>query len=186
MTTSRCAPFSTTVWVIDGVHGATTHLGTTAEPTAPTCLTDGAVLVSEVADLANGSPALLVHVAKFTRGQAEKDMLALLGHDLSVAPGAAAQLAASSGGKLDVVDPSSQRNRHQPHGVAWLDVRIITRDDGVAHLEVDRVQDVPLLAVHEVDQRDASGAVRIVLDRRDLAGNTDLVTLEVDDPVPRL
>ena len=34
-----------------------------------------------------------------------------------------------------------------------------------------------------VDQRDIGVAVGIVLERRDLAGNIELVALEVDDPV---
>jgi hypothetical protein len=47
-------------------------------------------------------------------------------------------------------------------------------------------EDVPLLAVGVVEQRDARGAVRIVLDRRDRRRHADLVPLEVDDAVALL
>src|SRR5678815_298121 len=50
----------------------------------------------------------------------------------------------------------------------------------------ERVQDVPLLTVGVRHERDARGAVRVVLDRRDLARNVELVALEIDDAVVAL
>ena len=47
-------------------------------------------------------------------------------------------------------------------------------------------EDVALLAVHVVEQRDARRAVRVVLDGRDLGGDADLVPLPVDDAVALL
>src|SRR5262249_39898023 len=47
-------------------------------------------------------------------------------------------------------------------------------------------QDVALLAVRVVDERDPRAPVGVVLDRRHPAGNADLVALEVDDPVELL
>jgi hypothetical protein len=50
-----------------------------------------------------------------------------------------------------------------------------------------RRQDVALLAVHVVEQRDARGAVRVVLDVRDLGRHAVLVVPpEVDQPVGAL
>ena len=45
------------------------------------------------------------------------------------------------------------------------------------------MKDVALFAIAVVKQRDARRAVRIVFDPRHLAGDADLVPLEVDDPV---
>jgi len=45
------------------------------------------------------------------------------------------------------------------------------------------MQDVALLAVGVGHERDSRGAIRVVLDRRDLAGDVRLVPLEVDDAV---
>jgi hypothetical protein len=50
-------------------------------------------------------------------------------------------------------------------------------------LQADGRDDVPLLAVHVVDERDARRAVRVVLNRGDLARDADLVALEVNDAV---
>ena len=47
-------------------------------------------------------------------------------------------------------------------------------------------EDVALLAVDVVEERDARGAVRIVLDRSDRGRNADLVAAPVDDAVALL
>ena len=52
--------------------------------------------------------------------------------------------------------------------VAGLDVGLLAGLDHVADFEAGGREDVALLAVAVVEQRDARGAVRIVLDRRDL------------------
>ena len=68
--------------------------------------------------------------------------------------------------------------------VAWLDVRAGTRLDDVALGELVRGDDVALGAVDEVQQRDARGAVGVVLDVSDLGVDAVLVVaLEVDDAV---
>ena len=46
-------------------------------------------------------------------------------------------------------------------------------DDRLADLEPVRREDVALLAVRVVDQRDAGRPVRVVLDRGDLAGDAE-------------
>jgi hypothetical protein len=42
------------------------------------------------------------------------------------------------------------------------------------------MQDVPLLSIGVHDERDAGAAVRIVFDLGDLAGDPELIPLEVD------
>ena len=58
--------------------------------------------------------------------------------------------------------------------------------DHVADLQALRREDVALLAVQVVQQRDARGAVGVVLDVRDLRRHAVLVALEVDDAVAPL
>ena len=60
------------------------------------------------------------------------------------------------------------------------------RLDRVADLEALRRDDVALLAVGVVQQRDARRAVRVVLDVRHLGRHAVLVALEVDHPVAAL
>src|SRR4029077_6886231 len=58
--------------------------------------------------------------------------------------------------------------------------RVLPTLDRVADLEAQRRQDVALLPVLVVDERDTRAAVRGVLDRGDLPGDPVLVALEVD------
>ena len=109
---------------------------------------------------------------------------AFLGHQLRRRAGRTHELAAFTGPQLDVVDDGTERDVLQRQRVADLDVGLGTRDSiDRADFEADRREDVALLAVAVVEQRDTGGAVRIVLDRRDLRRNGVLRALEVDDAV---
>ena len=55
--------------------------------------------------------------------------------------------------------------------------------DGVANIQASGSDDVALLAVLVLDQRDVSGTVGIVLQGENGGGDTGLVSLEVDDAV---
>ena len=79
-----------------------------------------------------------------------------------------------------------ERDVAERHRVARLDVGVAARDDRVADLQAVGREDVALLAVDVVEERDARGAVRVVLDRRDLGRDADLVALPVDDAVALL
>jgi hypothetical protein len=85
--------------------------------------------------------------------------------------------------KLHVVHERAERDRQQLHAVARSNVGGVRSDDRVADAEPDRMQDVALLAVRVVDERDPRGAVRVVLDLRDAAGDVPLVAAEVDPAV---
>src|SRR3546814_20320838 len=67
-----------------------------------------------------------------------------------------------------------------------LDVRALAGDDGVADRQALRRQDVALLAVRVLDERDEGAAVGIVLQPRDLGRHVELAPLEVDDAVEPL
>src|SRR5262249_52110224 len=77
-------------------------------------------------------------------------------------------------------------NALERQAVARQDVDAVARDDAVAHLEAERLQDVALLSVGIADQRDARRTVRVVLDRLDRGGDVLLVPLEVDDAIEPL
>src|SRR5262249_41449180 len=70
--------------------------------------------------------------------------------------------------------------------VAGLDVRVRTGLDRRPDAEARGREDVRLGAVGIVQERDASRAVRVVLDRGDLRGNTVLEALEVDRAIAAL
>src|SRR5690606_39821872 len=63
MTTTRSTPFTTTMRVVDRVHGDTTNGRTYAAPASGTGLAQGAQAVLTIACFTQGDPALAVHHA---------------------------------------------------------------------------------------------------------------------------
>src|SRR5699024_10273135 len=107
-----------------------------------------------------------------------------LGNQLQPCPGGAGDLGATARPQLDRVDHCPARDVPQRQVVAWFDVRAATVLDRVSLVESPRCQDVALLAVGVMQQRDAGRPVRVVLDVRDLGGYAVLVvTTKVHDTV---
>src|SRR5690606_13910395 len=74
----------------------------------------------------------------------------------------------------------------QGQAVAGADVREATGQHLVTLVQTVRYQDVALFTVFVVEQGDARGAIRIVLDVGYNGGNADLVAPEVDGPIAPL
>src|SRR5712671_7425103 len=180
---ARALAFAAAQRVIDGVHRDAAHARAATEPPALARLADRQQLVLRVADFADRSEALASHQPHFGRPEAQRDVVALFRHDLRARPRATAQLAAAADLQLDVVDRRTQRDLEQRHRVAGPNIRARTGHDVVADVQALGRQDVALLAVAVVQQRDARCAVRVVLDARDARRNGELVAPEVDAPV---
>src|SRR4051812_25431876 len=182
-TTAGALAFTAAQRVVDGVHRHAAALGPLAEPAALARLADREQLVLGVPDLADRRQAAAVHQPHLRRAEAERDVLALLGHDLRARAGGPGELAALPDLELDVVHRRTERDFRERQRVARPAVRARPRDHDVALVEPLRVQDVALLPVGVHDQGDAGAPVRVVLDLRDLAWDPELVALEVDLPV---
>src|SRR5690606_21418639 len=140
-----------------------------------------------VADLADGRPAPGVHVADLTGRHPQLGVRAVLGDELHAGAGRAGDLGPATGLELDGVDDRAGRDVAQRQVVARLDVGRRTLLHGVALAQPVRRDDVALLAVGVVQQRDPGGAVRVVLDVGDLGRHAVLVgAAEVDDAVGAL
>ena len=122
----------------------------------------------------------------FARSQAEGGVLAFFRHELRGAARGADHLAAFAGHHLDVMDQSTDRDERSGRALPGLMSAVSLEHDHVADFEADRPQHVALVAIGVMHQGDARRAIRIVLDRRDLAGNAVFVALEVNDAVQRL
>ena len=125
---------------------------------------------------------LEVDAAGLARREPDLAPVPFLGHHLGADAGRAAHLRAARDLELDVVDRGAERDEPQRQVVARLDVGVARRQHGVADLQPVGAEDVALLAVRVVQERDARRAVRIVLDARHLGGDAELVAAEVDDP----
>src|SRR5699024_2412556 len=88
--------------------------------------------------------------------------------------------------ELDIVDERAERHMAEAHRVSGLHVGVARGDDRIAGREAVRSEDIRLLSVRIMKERDARRAVRIVLDARDLGRDADLIAAKVDHAVAAL
>ena len=168
------------------VHRNTARLRAASEPAAAARLSDGDVLMLEVADLSDRRTAVNMHAADLAGRHAEKCVVAFLCHELRGRARTADKLRALADLELDGMDDRTKRNILQRKRVARLNVSLGTRLHDIADLEAVRCEDVTLLAICVVQERNACAAVRIIFNRRDAGGDSVLRALEVDDAIEPL
>src|SRR3954462_1276112 len=182
----RRGTLAAAVRVVDRVHGGAARLRPHAEVALAAGLAHGDVLMVGVADRAHGRAAQLADHPHLAGGQAQRRHAALAGHQLDAGAGAARELSTTAGLELDVVDDGADRDAQQRQRVADCDVGERARLHRHADLQAVGGQDVGLLAVDVVQQRDVGRPVGVVLDRRDAGGHAVLGALEVDPAVQPL
>src|SRR5262249_35477183 len=152
------------------VHDDAAVVRSEAEPARATGFADRDVRVLDVRDLSDRRVAVEVHLANLAARQADLRVVAVLRHERRSRAGRTNELRAASLLELDVVNRGPERDVAKAERVAGLDVGVLVADDRVAGVEAVGREDERLLAVRVVKERDARGAVRIVLDARDLRG----------------
>ena len=133
--------------------------------------------------LTDGGHALYGYISQLTGGEPDQGVSAFLSHQLSHNASGTGQLRALAGVHLNVVDKGTNRNVQHGQSIAGLDVSAGAGHYGVTNRQAGGSDDVALLAVLVLDQRDVSGTVGIVLQGENGGGDTGLVSLEVDDAV---
>ena len=186
MTAGGGLALAAAVGVVDRVHGGAAGLRPDALVPVPSGLPDRDVLVVGVADRPDRGAAVRRDHAHLPGGKAQGRVAALLRDELDRRSRRAAELAAAARRHLDVVHDGSGRDAGQRQGVADLDVGALARHDLHADRQSLGREDVALLTVAVVQQRDVGGAIRVVLDRCDLGRDAVLAALEVDAPVAAL
>src|SRR5664279_273942 len=175
---------TTAVRVIHRVHRDTADGRALALPAHPAGLAPVDVALLGVAHLADGGAAAHVDVANLSGGHPELGVRTVLGHQLHLRTGRAGNLRAAAGPQLDGVHDCADRDVAQRQIVARLDVGRRTGLHRGALTQLLRGDDVALVAVREVQERDPGGAVRVVLDVRDRGRHAVLLrAAEVDDAV---
>src|ERR1700722_12525975 len=180
------ASLATAVWMVDRIHRHPAYVRALAQMAAAAGFANRNILVVQVADLPDSRAALGLHHPLLARGQLEKRELALFRHQLRSRPGAAYQLRASTGLELHPMHHCAERDVAQRERVARLDIGLRPRLDLVALLESFGRQDVALLAISVMQQRDIGRAIGIVLERRDHRRDAVVIALEIDQPEPPL
>src|SRR5580704_8609484 len=184
MASARALAFAAAERMVDGVHGHAAHRGTAALPPVTAGLAELDVALLGVAHLAHRGPTGRVDPPDFAGRHPQLGVAALLGEQLHPRAGGPRDLRAAARAHLDGVHHGAGRDAAQRQRVARLDVGPGAALHPVAHRQALRADDVALLAVRIVQQGDSGGAVRVVLDVRDLGRHAVLVRPpEVDQPV---
>src|SRR6266568_3858976 len=155
---------TTTVRVIDRVHGDATNRRANALPADRTGLAVLAQLMLFVGHLADRGAAVDVDLADFARAQANLRVDAFARQQRRRSPGRTGDLRTLARQHLDRVDDRTHRDVADRQGVARLDRRLGAAQDGRTDFKTARGDDVAALAIGVADQRDVRGAVRVVLD----------------------
>src|SRR5260370_11010312 len=145
--------------MVAGVHNRSTDRRTATQVTRTSSFTNTAVLVVNIADLTNGSHAEDVHPALLTRRQTHLGVVALFRHQLRASSGSAHHLAAATLRQLDVVNHGTSWNILQRQCIARLDVRLRPSYHLVANLQPQRSQNITLLTIQIVQQRNTSRTI---------------------------
>src|SRR3954447_17180745 len=187
VTTTGGLALATTVRVVDRVHHDTADGRALALPAHPAGLAPVDVGLLGVADLADRGAAADVDVAHLAGGHPQLCTGTLLRDELGAVAGGTGDLGPATGPELDAVDRRTDGDVAQRQVVARLDVGGRAGLDRGALAHAERRDDVALLAVGVVQQSHPGGAVRVVLDVRDLGRHAVLVVAtEVHDAVGAL
>ena len=123
MTATGGTALTTTMGVVDRVHGHTANSGAHTAPTRRTGLTQLAQAVLRIGDLTQGGAAVRQHLAHLARAQTQRGVLALARHQLHGCPGGASHLGTLAGLQLDGVDHGTHRDIAQGQAITGLDRR---------------------------------------------------------------
>src|SRR5690606_8711822 len=123
VTTTGGLALTTTVRVVDRVHGDTAHGRADALPALAAGLAPVDVRLLGVADLADGGTAARIDVADLARGETQLSVGAVLGDETNRCSGRTRHLRAAAGAELDGVDDGTGGDVPQREVVPRLDVR---------------------------------------------------------------
>ena len=173
--------------VVNRVHHNTTDGRADALPAHAACFTPANVDLVGVSDLTNGCATANIHAADLGGGHTQHGVAAFFTKQLDGCTGGTSQLGACTGLEFHTVDHGTSGDVAQRQVVAGLDVGVRTRFDDGALRHAFGGDDVALLAITVVQQRNVCGAVRVVLNVSNLGRNTVfVVTTEVDQTVAAL
>src|SRR5918998_2602216 len=176
-----------TVRVIDRVHHHTANRGSLALPAHPAGLAPVDVALFGVSDLTHRGATPDIDIADLAGRHPQLAVGTVFGHQLNPRPSRAGDLRAATGTELDRVHHRADRDIAQRQVVARLDVGLGAVLHHVTLTQFLRGDDVSLLTVDVVQQRDPGGTVRVVLDVRDLGRHAVLVCPpEIDEAVSAL
>lgn len=186
-TTTRLGlALSTTVRVVNRVHAHTADGRANALPACAACFSRNLVHMIAVADGTDGAVAVFVEAAKLTGRHFDEVPATIAGSENSGLSSGAGNFATAAWKELNVVDFRGKGHFADWHCVAKFRSSIFTGYDLGTIGKTGWGEDVGFHAVLVLDQGDAAGAIRIVLDADDGCFHLALVAFEIDQAVMTL
>jgi len=183
MATTLRSAFTTTVRVVDGVHRRTTNVRTTSQPTGTAGLAQANVHVIAVSDLTDRGTTGARNTANFAAWQQQLSPVGFPSLERRLSARTAAHDGTATGTHFDATNRGSQRNILQRQAVADDRSGIGAVFKSIARFDAGGSDDVSLLTVGILEQRNPSRTVGVVLNRIDHADHAVLDATEVDHAV---
>src|SRR4051812_25182075 len=172
--------------VVARVHRDAAHGRALVLPSRPASLAELHQLVLGVADDADRRAAGRLDQTHLPGGKPQGRIPALLRDELHGGSRRARHVRPAARLELHRMDHGADRDVAERQGVPRPDLRALAGHQSVADAQSLGREDVTLLAVDVVEQRDARAPVRVVLDVRHLRRHAVLVPPEVDGSEPSL
>src|SRR5579863_10060682 len=176
------SPLATAMRMVDRIHRHSAHMPALAQPAAAAGFADRNIFEFEITHLPDRRTAFRLHHALLARRQLEQGELAFLRHQLRLRPRATRQLRPRPRLQLDRMYNRADRNMFELQRVARFDIRLGAAFDLVANPQSLGRQDIALVAVRIMQQRDIRRSVGIVFQRRYYRRYAVAIALEIDHP----
>src|SRR5690606_21460781 len=183
MTTTRGTTFTTTMRVINRVHGHATYGRTDTLPALGASLAQRTQAVLVVRDFAQGRTALSQYYTHFAGAQTHGHVGAFTGYQLSRSTSGTRDLSTLARLQLDTMHGRTHRNIAQRQAIAGPARPVSTGKQPIARHHALGRNDVATLTVGILQQRDVRGTVRVIFDALNDGWNAILVATKVDQTV---
>lgn len=183
MPSTRSAPFTTAVRMVDRVHYHTSDGGPDAPPARRAGLSKRNQIVLGVSDLTDYGFAIRLNFSHFTRPQTKRGISPFLRNQLRGGSGASGELSALAGFEFHTMNLCTEGNIPQGHAVTGFNRSRIGGHDFLAHRQTFRRDNIAPLAILVKNQSDMSSSVGVIFQTLYDARDIFFVALEIDNAV---
>src|SRR3990167_6238335 len=186
MHTDRLTAFTAPMRMVMRVHSAPAHSRTAIHMTSPPGRTDARCAVFEITHLSERSIAFLANQTDFTRSQFYLGHRAIQGHKHCHGPGTPHDLSAFADFHLDIANSRASRNIFEKQTIPVHNRSIFSGKHLMSLSHSIRGENITLLSIRIVHERDQSRSVRIFFDAGDTTRNVQFVLTEINHAITAL
>ncbi len=186
MTTTLSPTLTTTVRVIHWIHGRTTNMRATTQPTLATGFAEHNIHVIRIANLTHRSLASRWYTANLTTRERDLSPSPLASHKRRTRACTPTQDATTTSLQLNIMNRRTERNISQRQRIPNRRRCCSTGHNRCACRQAIRSDNVSLLAVHVVQQSNPGTPIRVILNGRNTGRNAVFITKEIDNSISPL